>query len=342
MWGMVRVMDALSFDHPKMLQMLWALPVLAAFYIWAFAKKRQAMECFATLNLLSTLVPSVSVVRRHVKAALTLAAAGTLVIAMAGPRWGTLYEDVPLRGIDIMFVLDVSNSMLAEDVVPNRLQRAKLDIQEMLEVLPGDRVGLVTFAGTSTLTCPLTINYGSFGLALEAVDTRSTPRGGTNIGDAVRHAADSLSDKVMDHKAIIVITDGGETHESYAVEASRKVFEERGIRVFTVGLGDMMEGDRIPINRDGQYSYMKYQGQEVWTKLEPTLLDSMAAAADAAYFSNPDFRVVYDRIRSKVVPYEFGSIRRETRYPRFHWFAAMALLLLTVETLVADGKEVIT
>ena len=340
MWRMVLVMDALSFDHPKMLQMLWALPVLAAFYIWAFAKKRQAMERFATLNLLSTLVPSVSVVRRRVKASLTLAAAGTLVVAMAGPRWGTRYEDVPLRGIDIMFVLDVSNSMLAEDVVPNRLQRAKLDIKEMLEVLPGDRVGLVTFAGTSTLTCPLTVNYGSFGLALEAVDTRSTPRGGTNIGDAVRHAADSLSDKVTDHGAIIVISDGGETHESYVVEASRKVFEENGIRVFTVGLGDLTEGARIPITRDGRHSYMKYQGQEVWTKLEPTLLESMAAVADAMYFSNPDFRAVYDRIRSEVVPREFRSTRRETRYARFHWFAGMALLLLTVETLMTDRKAV--
>jgi Ca-activated chloride channel family protein len=335
-------MDPLSFDNPKMLQMLWGLPVLAAFYKWAFAKKRRAMERFATLNLLNTLVPSVSVVRRQVKAALTLAAAGTLVVAMAGPRWGTHYEYVPLRGIDIMFVLDVSNSMLAEDVVPNRLQRARLDIKEMLEVLPGDRVGLVTFAGTSTLRCPLTINYGSFGLALEAVDTRSTPRGGTNIGDAVRHAADSLSDKVMDHKAIIVISDGGETDESYAVEASRKVFEERGIRVFTVGLGDMTEGARIPVTRDGQRAYLEYQGREIWTKLQPALLQSMARAADAMYFSNPDFRAVYDRIRSEVLPREFRSTRRETRYARFHWFASMALLLLTVETLMTDRKAVIT
>jgi len=333
-------MDALGFDHPKMLQLLWALPALGALYMWAFAKKRQAMRRFTTVNLLNTLVASVSVVRRRVKAALTLVAAGLLVVAMAGPRWGTRDDPVPLRGIDMVFVLDVSNSMLAEDVAPDRLQRAKLDIKEMLEVLRGDRVGLVVFAGTSTLTCPLTINYGSLGLALEAVDTRSTPRGGTNIGDAVRHAADSLSDQVMDHKAIIVISDGGETDDSYAVGASRSVFEDRGIRVFTVGMGDMTEGARIPLTQGGERAYLEYQGQEVRTKLEPTLLRSMAAAADGAYFSNPDFRVVYDRIRSRVTSRELSTTRKTTRYTRFHWFVSMALLLLTVETLVTDRKAV--
>lgn len=321
--------------------MLWALPVLWALTVWGSARRRQAMERFATLNLFDTLIPSVSVVRRRIKTALTLTAAGALVIAMAGLRWGTQYEDVPSQGIDIMFVLDVSNSMLAEDVVPNRLQRAKLDIKEMLDTLQGDRVGLVTFAGTSTLTCPLTLNYGSFCMALETVSPRSAPRGGTNIGDAVRHAADSFPDKVVGHSAIVVISDGGETDESYADEASRRSFEEKGIRVFTVGLGDGSQGARIPISHDGQRAYMKYQGKEVWTKLEPALLQSMAAVTNAAYFSNPDFRIVYDKIRSLVVPREFGTSRREMRNARFHWFAGLALVLLTVETLMTDRKVVI-
>jgi Ca-activated chloride channel family protein len=177
---------------------------------------------------------------------------------------------------------------------------------------------------------------------LDAVDTRSTPRGGTNIGDAVRCAADSFSDKAMEYKAIIVISDGGETDASYAVEASRKIFDEQGIRVFSVGLGDMTKGARIPITNDDQRAYMKYQGREVWTKVEPTLLQSMAAVSQATYFSNPDFRVVYDGVRSKVAAREFTSTHRETRYARFQWFASVAFLLLTIETLMTDRKAVST
>ena len=335
-------MDACSFDNAKMLQMLWALPALWALYMWGFSRKRQAMRRFATSNLHNALVPSVSPRRQQVKAVLTVAAAGMLVIAMAGPRWGTHYEVVPLRGVDMILVLDVSNSMLAEDVVPNRLRRAKLDIKEMLENLAGDRVGLVTFAGTSTVTCPLTVNYGSFRLALDAVDARSTPRGGTNIGDAVRRAADSFPDKVIDHKAIILISDGGETDESYAVEASRKVFEEKGIRVFTVGLGDAIAGARIPITLHGQSTYRRHQGRVIRTRLDPILLRSIAAAADGAYFPNPDFRRVSDTVRSKVTPREFRSARREMQHVRFHWFAGLALALLIIEAVMTDRKAVTT
>ena len=331
-------MDTLGFDHPEMLHLLWALPVLAALYAWGFAKKRQALERFVTVDLLPTLVASLSVMRQQVKAGLTVVAAGMLVLAMAGPRWGARYEDAPARGIDVMVVLDVSNSMLCEDVVPNRLQRGKLDIEDMLKVLPGDRVGLVTFAGTSTLTCPLTVNYGAFRMALSTVDTRSTPRGGTNIGDAVRRAADSFTDKAIDHRAIIVISDGGETEESYAVEASREAFEEKGVRVFTVGIGDMTDGARIPIMQGGRPAYLTYRGEEIWTKLEPTLLQSMAAAAHGAYFANPDFRRVSAGIRSRITPRDLKTAHREVRNVRFHWLAGLALALLTIETLITDRK----
>jgi Ca-activated chloride channel family protein len=157
----------------------------------------------------------------------------------------------------------------------------------------------------------------------------------------VRHAADGFTNDLKDHKAIILISDGGETDDSYALEATRKAFEERGIRVFTVGFGDMAEGARVPITQGGRRTYMEYQGQEVRTKLEPALLRAMAAAADAAYFPNPDFRVVYDRVRSKVTRREFRTTRREMRYARFHWFASVALVLLTIETVMRDRKAVL-
>ena len=333
-------MDNFSFDHPKVLHLLWGLPVLLGFYLWGFTRKRRAMERFATPNLLNTLIPSLSPTRQGVKAMLTLAAAAAVVIAMTAPRWGTYYEEVPSRGMDIMVALDASNSMLAEDVVPNRLERAKIDLVDMLEALSGDRIGLITFAGKSMLSCPLTINYGSFRLALEAVDTRSTPRGGTNIGDAVRHATNSFADDGKGHEVIIVVTDGEETDESYAVEAARKALEEKGIRVFTVGFGDVSRGTPIPIMTDGQRSYMTHQGEEIRTRLDPTLLQLMAAAADGGYFSNADFRAIYDRVRNKVTPREFASTHREMRPARFHWFAGMTLMLLVIETLTNYRKAV--
>jgi len=330
---------ALSFDHPGLLNLLWVAPVLAAFYVWGFSRKRAALQRFATANLLGTLVPAISIGRQRFKAVLVVSAAVLIALAISGPRWGAHFEELPRRGIDIMFVLDVSNSMLAEDVAPNRLERAKLDIKDMLEVLPGDRVGLVTFSGESSRTCPLTINYGAFRLALDAVDTRSAPRGGTNIGDAIRVAADSFTDKTKDHKAIVLISDGGETDESYAAEAAQNVFEQKGVRVFTVGFGDMVDGGRIPVVKNGKRVYLTFDNQEVWTKLEPALLQSMAVVADGGYFTNTDFREIYEHIKSKVQSRVFETSRRELHYARFQWFAGIALALLLWETLLIDRKE---
>ncbi len=335
-------MDDFSLDHPGILHLLWVVPALGAVYLWGFASKRRALERFATVNLLNTLIPAVSLGRQKFKAVLALVATMLLIVALSGPRWGTHYEDVPQHGIDIVFVLDVSNSMLAEDVVPSRLERAKLDTKDLLEVLPGDRVGLVTFAGKATQSCPLTVNYGSFRLALDSVTTQNAPRGGTNIGDAVRFAAECFTDRVKDNKAIILISDGEETDDSYATEAAQKVFQERGIRVFTVGMGDMNQGGRIPIVRNGQRTYLTFENQEVWTKLHPEMLQSMAAVADGGYFANTDFREMYDRIVPKVAPREFESTRREMRFARFHWFAAPALALLLIEWLMSDRKRVTT
>jgi Ca-activated chloride channel homolog len=328
----------LSFDHPELLHVLWVVPALGMVYLWGFAHKRRAMEKFASLHLVAALIPDVSVARQKVKAVIVCLAAIMLVTALTGPRWGAHWEELERRGVDIMFVLDVSKSMLAEDVKPSRLERAKLDMADMLSDMHGDRVGLVTFAGQAVVTCPLTINYGAFRLALDDVTTRSSPRGGTNIGDAVRLAAASFTDRVKDHKAIIVISDGDETDDSYAVEAAQKAFEEKGIRVFAIGFGDMREGGRIPIIQNGQRVYLKYQNQEHWTKLHPTLMQSMAGVADGGYFTNTDFREIHERIIQKVEARTFETSRRELRYARFHWFAAAALVLLMIETMMTDRK----
>jgi Ca-activated chloride channel family protein len=332
----------IQFEHLTYWHLLWGAPALALVYWYGFARKARGLRAFATANLFEQLMPTVSMRRQRVKAALVLASLALLVVAATGPKWGKTIVDVKRQGIDLMVCLDVSRSMLAEDLKPNRLDRAKLELADMLGVLRGDRVGLVTFAGNAALACPLTINYGAYRLALDDVTTRSVARGGSLIGDAVRLAAGNFSDKTKGHKAILVITDG-EDHESFPVEAARTVFRERGIRVFTVGLGSVGQGARIPVADGGQRQYLQYKGQEVWSKLDRKVLEEMAVEGGGACFpaatTDPDFVSYYDVIRSQVEARELEATRRELYHPRFQWFAGAALILLLIEMLMSDRRR---
>lgn len=332
----------LKFDNLHYLHLLWGVPVLAAFYWYGFARKARALRVFATANLFNQLMPEVSAARQKLRAALVLLAITFLVLAVVGPKWGKKIVELQRRGIDLVVCLDVSRSMLAEDIAPNRLERAKLELGDMLRVMHGDRVGLVTFAGDAAVSCPLTINYGAYRMTLGEVGTRSTIRGGSLIGDAVRIAADSFTDKIKGHKAILLITDG-EDHESFPVEAAKEAWGEHKIRVFTVGLGDLGGGSRIPITVNGQKQYLQHNGQEVWSKMNPQVLQEMAVEGGGIYWgvgtSDADFTGFYERIREKVEAREFENSRKELYHARFHWFAGAALFLLLLETLITDKRR---
>lgn len=316
--------------------------VLGLIFGYGFAGKSRALRRFATGNLLDRLLPYVSHRRQRFKALLVLLAAASLAVACAGPKWGEQYVVMPRKGIDLMVVLDVSKSMLAEDIAPNRLDRAKEELKGLVAQLPGDRIGLVTFAGTPVLTCPLTINYGALRMILDEVDVRSAPRGGTQIGNAVRLAAASFVDRVKDHKALLVITDG-EDHESYPVDAARAAWEDHGIRVFTVGFGDAGRGARIPVEDGAGRKYMVYDGQEVWSKLDPRTLQEMAVVGGGAYFgvgtADADFKEVYEQINAKVRERELEVAQKQVLIPRFQWFAGLALALLVLETVMTDRRS---
>ncbi len=329
-----------TFEHRELLHLLWLVPVLGLVFVYGFARKSQALRRFASAHLLGHLTPHVSPGRQRLKGALVLAAAAMLAVAATGPRWGQEYRALPRKGIDLMVALDVSRSMLAQDVVPNRLERAKEELKDLVDVLSGDRIGLVTFAGAASLACPLTINYGAFRMVLDEVDVKSAPRGGTLIGDAVRLAADSFVDRIKEHKAILVITDG-EDHESYPVEAARSAYETQGIRVFTIGLGDPRQGARIPAGAE-ERQYLVHDGQEVWSRMDPKDLEEMAAVAGGAYFGaatrDIDFREVYRVIDSKVRERELEVSQKQVLIPRFMWFAGAALALLMLEILIAERR----
>ncbi len=336
-------MSTVKWDNPIYIHLLWLVPLLAAVFMYGFWRKERALHLFATANLLEALVPWVSVARQYVKAGLVLLALAFAALALIGPRWGVYYEEVHRKGVDIIIALDVSRSMLAEDIAPNRLERTKLAIGDLLEQLEGDRVGLVTFAGTAVKKSPLTINYGSFKMVLSEVDTSSSPRGGTMLGDAVRQAKECFLDRVKDHKVIILISDGEEHETDYPVEAARAAYQENGIILCTVGIGDVREGARIPLVENGQKSFLKYDGQEVWSKMKPAVLQEMAVVGGGMYLNAEtrdfDLGKVYDWIRDKLEVVEFEAKFTERYYARFQWFAGLALLLVVLETLMTDRKN---
>jgi Ca-activated chloride channel homolog len=254
----------MNLGNDKALWLLFIVPaVLVPVYAWCFWRKAQALKVLASHEMLAKINNSVSLKKQIFKAFLLVLAFVLIVLALTEPKWNPQPQQIRRQGRDVAILLDTSRSMLAEDIKPNRLERSKIAISDLLEVLKGDRVAIVTFAGNATVKCPLTQDYAFVRMALADITTESTSRGGTMIGDAIRKAADEVFDKESrEFKDIILITDG-EDHDSFPVEAARKAAED-GVRIIAIGLGDDNTGSRIPITGpDGQTTFLKYQGQEV-------------------------------------------------------------------------------
>ena len=326
-----------------MLYLLWAIPLLIAVYFYASRRRRAALERFADANLLSHINPAVSVGRRRWKAVLVLTGFALAVLALARPAWNPVETEIQRQGRDIVFLLDVSKSMLAENLAPNRLERAKLAILDGIQRLRGDRVALIAFAGTAVVKCPLTLDYGFFRMTLEDISPNSVTRGGTLIGDALRKAmADVFDDQEKEYKDLILITDG-EDHESFPVEAAQEL-GKRGARLIAIGLGDENEGRRIPItDRHGRRVYVKYNGQEVWTRLDANTLRQMVNATPGGRYLNVatgaiDFGDVYVKLIAGAEKTDLGSTSIERYEEKFQIPLTMAFLLLCVETMLRDRR----
>ena len=299
----------------------------------AIARRRAALK-FATARLRSQILPSGRRSRHWISAILIAASMTLLCLAMMDIRWGKTWREVPQKGIEVMFVLDVSRSMLAEDVTPNRLSRAKQQIKDMVDEMAGDRVGLVVFAGDTRQSVPLTSHYEDFKQTLDSVGPHSVRVGGSRLGDALKAAANGFISKTNDHKAIVVFTDG-EDQESKPVEVAKRVHAEKGIRIFTVGLGDMDQGARIPETEDRRGGFVQYEGQQVWSKMNGQILSQIATDTDGAYIPAGTRRVnmadVYHGYVANVEQTEFETAKINAYIARFQWFAAPALALLLLE-----------
>lgn len=332
----------LRFDHPERLLWLWGLLPIALLLLHRILADRRAARRYAGASVRPTVMPGRSTTRSVLRAALTLAGLALLVVALLDPRWGEETTVVRRRGADVMIVLDVSKSMLAEDARPNRLERAKQFARDLLDAMGGDRAGLVVFAGVPTLRSPLTVDRGATRLALDLAEPESAPRGGSLLGDAIRLAARSFTDETPDHKAIVLLTDG-EDHGSYAIDAAARVRSEQGIPTIAIGFGDATNGARIPVRRGGSFTWLRHEGEEVVTRLDADLLRRVAEAGEGAYVplgtGDADVAALYDRLIAPLATRDLGATERRRGIPRYQWFAGAALALLLLESLVAPGRR---
>ena len=328
----------IQFGSPNSIYLLALVALGVLLALWAVVARRRAASQFASPTQRQRLMPAGMFSRQWLSAILVLSSLALLAIALMDIRWGKTWREVPQKGIEVMFVLDVSRSMLAEDAAPNRLSRAKQQIKDMVDEMAGDRVGLVAFAGDTRQVVPLTSHYEDFKQTLDALGPHSVRTGGSRLGDAISAAASGFISKTNDHKAIVVFTDG-EDQESNPVEIAKTLYAEKGIRIFTVGLGDMEQGARIPESESRQDGFVKYNGQQVWSKMNGRILEQIAMETNGAYIPAGTRRVnmadIYHSYVANVAQTEFETAKINAYIARYQWFAAPALALMLLEVLVA-------
>ncbi|MBO4446640.1 MAG: VWA domain-containing protein [Bacteroidales bacterium] len=324
------------FANAQYLYLLLLVPLIPLLYGLVRFFRARRLAALGDRELVRELMPSWSSSKGWVRIVLVSLAMGFFAIALARPQIGAKLKEHETRGAEIMVCLDVSNSMLATDYSPSRLDRAKLAISRMVERLEGDRIGLIIFAGTSFVQLPITTDYVSAKIFLNSINTDSVPVQGTDIGDAITTAMKSFSAQSEKSRAIVVITDG-EDHEGTGAEAARQA-AEYGIKVYTIGVGTA-EGQTISKNGE----LMKDRdGKIVVTRLDDSTLRQIARAGGGAYIhaGNTEFGLnpIIDDLR-KMEDEKYSSIVFEEYDEQYMYFLAMAILLLVVEMLIGGRRH---
>jgi len=328
----------IEWAYPQLLWLLLLVPVIGAFVWRRERQRRTALAAFAESPLLPRLAPAVDPRRRGAREVVRLCALVFLIVALAGPQWGSTWEEVKREGVDLIVALDTSRSMLATDVKPSRIDRAKLAIRDLVSKLEGDRIGLVAFSGTAFLECPLTLDYGAFEASLASTSVGSLPRGGTNLGAAIDAALDAFEARQGKYEAMILITDG-ESTEGDAAEAAKRA-ADNGVKIFTVGIGTA-EGELIPLGQ-GETYVKDRQGQVVKSRLDEKGLEDVALATGGAYVHGAGASIgldeIFDGHIAKMERRELQSTLQRRFENRFQVPLALALLLLLFEPLLGERR----
>jgi len=323
------------FAYEKYLLLLLLVPIFPLAYAALMALRKRRIARLADKRMAAELMPSYSRAREWVKVVLFSLGFMFFTIGLARPQIGAKLSQRQTRGAEIMICLDVSNSMLAQDYSPNRLERAKLAISSLVDKLRDDRIGLIVFAGNSFVQLPITTDYVSAKMFLSSIDTGAVPVQGTAIGDALMTAARSFSAQSEKSRVIILITDG-ENHEDDAISAAKEVAKS-GIRIYTIGVGSA-QGQPIPVN--GSLLEDK-DGNIVVSKLDEKVLKQVASAGGGAYIhaGNEEFGLnpIIDDIR-KMEKEEFSSVVFEEYDEQFMYFFGLALVFFSLTALVGERK----
>ncbi len=328
------------FAHIEYLYGLIIIPILAILFIAIRIQRKKALKRFGQPEIVNQLMPNASNNRPVIKFILWMLALTSIIFAVAQPQFGSKLKTEKRKGVELMIALDVSNSMMAEDIQPNRLERAKRAISRLVDKLDDDKIGLIVFAGDAYTQLPITTDFASAKLFLNSVSTNIVPRQGTAIGAAINLAANSFSPQFEGNKAIIVITDG-ENHEDDAVGAATAAAQQ-GIIVHTIGMG-LPQGAPIPVYENGQKDFRKDKnGQVVVTKLDEQMLQEIAAAGNGVYVRANNAEVglntLFDEI-NKMEGAEMESVVYAEYAEQYQWFIALALFFLFVDYLVLERKN---
>jgi Ca-activated chloride channel family protein len=335
-----RDIQEIKIGRPEALWLLWLVPALLVFYIYVFRTKKRLLRLFASSEMLPRLTVGVSRPRQILKAFLVLMGLFFSVLALAELKYGFTWEEVKRQGVDIVVALDVSDSMLVEDAeaggMLSRLDRAKREIVDLLRLMEGDRVGLVAFAGTAFLECPLTLDYSAAEIFLEALDTDLIPVKGTALGEAIRTSLEAFEGGSQESRAIILITDG-EDHIGEALDAAEEAKAD-GVRIFTIGIG---RDEGAPIPAPGGGFRKDRRGEMILSRLDETTLQKIALATGGRYVrsvtGDVDLEKIYSQgIKATLEDQDLGSKRRQHWEERFQWLLAVALLALALEPLIPE------
>ncbi|MCE5347569.1 MAG: VWA domain-containing protein [Bacteroidales bacterium] len=328
------------FANPDFLYLLLLLPVLILLYIINEIRKKKALQRLGEFNLVGSLVPEMSTIRSLIKFILQLAAFTAAIIMLARPQFGSKLEDVKKHGVEVIIALDVSNSMLAEDIQPDRLTRAKQAISRLVDNLDNDKIGLIVFAGDAYTQIPVTTDYVSAKMFLSTIRPDMVPKQGTAIGAAINLGIRSFSPGEGKSKAMIIITDG-ENHEDNPVSRAEEA-AKAGIIIHTIGIGST-DGVPIPLTLNGRKEYLKdVDGNTVISKLDEDILKKIALSTNGNYVRASNSNIGLDEIFSEIrnmKKQELESTMYTEYNDQFGIFAVISLCLLLADFIIMERKN---
>jgi Ca-activated chloride channel homolog len=327
------------FANPEYLYILMVVPILIGLYLFSIYTSKRRLSKFGNISLISQLMPGVSAHRGWIKLVIFLVALSLLIVGTARPQFGSKLTEVKRKGIEIIIALDVSNSMLAQDIQPNRLERAKQAISRLVDQLANDRIGLIVFAGDAYVQLPVTNDYTSAKMFLSSITPGIVPKQGTAIGSAINLAVNSFSPQEETRKVIIVISDG-ENHEDNPVEAAKKA-NERGIIVHAIGIGSP-QGSPIPLNARSQDFLRDKDDNVVVTRLDEETLSKVAISGGGKYVRASNSQVglmpLFEEI-NRLERLEFKEKIFSEYDDQFQYLFGLALLLLVIDFFILERKN---